>query len=275
MRDVGVEVVVLPVDGNGLVDLGRVAEVVDDRTLLVSVMAANNEIGVTQPVSEIADICHSAGVLMHTDATQAVGRMGVDVDELGVDLLTFSGHKIYGPKGVGALVVRGGTRVKLRPIVTGGGQEGGLRAGTVPTPLVVGLGEACELVEYEWGEDASRMSRLGDRLLEDFEAACPEFNLFGHPTCRVPGSLSLGVPGLLAEELIAAIADHVAVSTGSACASARAEPSRVLLALGLEPEVAATAVRISLGRFTTDEDIDRAWDAFAPLIGAVAQGLKA
>ena len=275
MRDVGLEVVVLPVDGNGLVDLGRMTEVVDDRTLLVSVMAANNEIGVTQPVSEIADICHSAGVLVHTDATQAIGRMGVDVDELGVDLLTFSGHKIYGPKGVGALVVRGGTRVKLRPIITGGGQEGGLRAGTVPTPLVVGLGEACELVEYEWGEDASRMSRLGDRLLEDFEAACPEFNLFGHPTCRVPGSLSLGVPGLPAEELIAAIADRVAVSTGSACSSARAEPSRVLLALGLEPEVAATAVRISLGRFTTDGDIDGAWDAFAPLIGAVAQGLKA
>ena len=154
--------------------------------------------------------------------------MRVDVSDLGVDLLTFSGHKIYGPKGVGVLVVRGGPKVKLSPITTGGDQEGGLRAGTVPTPLVVGLGEACEIVEHEWGQDASRMSRLGNRLLEAFEAECPQFNLFGHPTCRVPGSLSLGVPGLLAEALIAAIADRVAVSTGSACASARAEPSRSL-----------------------------------------------
>ena len=267
-REAGLDVVVLPVDGDGRVSLEDIADAADGRTLLVSVMAANNEIGVTQPIAEIVDICHAVGALVHTDATQAIGRMAVDVRELGVDLLSLSGHKIYGPKGIGALVVRRNRGIDIKPIMTGGTQEGGLRAGTVSAPLVVGLGEACELVGREWRDDAARMSGLGNRLLRSLEAISPELKLFGHREQRIPGNLNVGIPGLRADEIIAATASRIAISTGSACSSATTELSHVLLALGLEPEVAATAVRISLGRFTTDDDIDQGVSAFATLVGS-------
>lgn len=252
----GHETVVLPVGSDGLLDLEELDRVLDERTLVVSVMAANNEIGVLQPLTEIATRCHDAGALLHSDATQAAGRIPIDVDEWDVDLLSLSGHKVYGPKGVGALFVRSG--LELRPIITGGSQERGLRGGTLPTAPIVGFGVACDLAKAEQDEDRIRVaaltSHLYDRLLEEH----PSLSLFGHAEERVVGSLNIGFPGVPAELAIRNLADEIAVSSGSACASATSEPSRVLLALGLEPETAATGIRISLGRFTTDEDVETA-----------------
>ena len=259
----GFDAVVLPVDSDGLLNLGHLDKVLDQRTLIVSVMAANNEIGVLQPITEIAARCHSAGALFHTDATQAAGRIPIDVDDWEVDLLSFSSHKVYGPKGVGALFVRSG--VQLKPIITGGSQERGLRGGTLPPALIVGFGVACEIAMERQEEDRGHMETLTRRLYTALLDAHPALRLFGHAEKRLPGSLNVGFPGLPAEEVIRNISDHLAVSSGSACASATSEPSRVLLALGLDPEVAATGVRISLGRFTAAQDIDRAIAALSKL----------
>ena len=252
----GFDSVVLPVGANGLVDLPELERATDERTLLVSVMAVNNEIGVVQPLTEIGKRCREIGALFHTDATQAVGRLEIDVEEWHVDLLSISGHKVYGPKGVGALFVRSG--VDLRPVITGGGQERGLRGGTVPVPLAVGLGEASRMAAEKRVDDCERMGRLAGRLYEALLDVRPDIRLFGDVDKRIAGNLSIGFPGVLAEEIIAAVSDRLAVSSGSACSSGRLEPSRVLLALGLDEETAATGIRISLGRFTTDEDIDEA-----------------
>lgn len=254
----GFEAVVLPVDGQGLLDFAALDAVLDARTLLVSVMAVNNEIGAVQPLAEIAERCRRAGAFLHTDATQAVGRMQVDVEQLGVDLLSMSGHKVYGPNGIGALFVRARHDLRLEPLTTGGAQERGVRPGTVPVPLAVGLGAACRIAAREWRSDAPRIGALGERLLTCLRSACPALRLFGPRRERVAGSLNVGFPGLSAEEVIACVADRIAVSTGSACSSATAEPSKVLLALGLAPDVAASGVRISLGRFTTDDDVREA-----------------
>ena len=257
----GHDSVVLRVDTDGLLDLSDLDSAVDDRTALVSVMAANNEIGVLHPLPEIADMCHARGALLHTDATQAAGRIGIDVDLWGVDLLSLSAHKVYGPKGIGSLYVRSG--VPIEPIATGGGQEHGLRPGTVPAPLAVGFGTACQLASKLWQEDALQMSSLALRLVTSVQQECPDVRIFGHRERRLPGSLSMGFPGLLADQVIDMVSDRVAISTGSACSSGTAEPSRVLLALGLDPEIAATGVRISLGRFTRDEDVDIAIGALS------------
>ena len=254
----GFETVILPVDGQGLLDLAVLETALDAGTLLVSVMAVNNEIGAVQPLAEIADLCRKAGAFLHTDATQAVGRMQVDVEELGVDLLSMSGHKVYGPNGIGALFVRARHDLRLEPLATGGAQERGLRPGTVPAPLAVGLGAACRIAARDWRSDAAHMRALTERLLRCLRSACPRLRLFGPVRERIPGSLNVGFPGLSAEEVIACVSDRIAISTGSACSSATAAPSKVLLALGLDPEVAATGVRISLGRFTTDDDV---WEA--------------
>ena len=254
----GFEAVVLPVDGQGLLDLGALDAALDARTLLVSVMAVNNEIGAIQPLAEVADLCRSAGAFLHTDATQAVGRMQVDVEHLGVDLLSMSAHKVYGPNGIGALFVRSRPELKLEPLTTGGAQERGLRPGTVPAPLAVGFGAACRIAAQEWRSDATRIGNLTERLLTCVRVACPDLRLFGPCRERIPGSLNVGFPALSAEEVIACVSDRIAISTGSACSSATAEPSKVLLALGLDPEVAASGVRISLGRFTTDDDVREA-----------------
>ena len=259
VRDIaasGYEVAVLPVDHNGLVDLATLEGALDDRTLIVSVMAANNEIGVVQPLADIASRCRTVGAYLHTDATQAAGRLAIDVDAWDVDLLSLSGHKVYGPKGVGALYVRSG--VDLKPMISGGGQERGLRGGTLPTALIVGLGTACKLATENQDGDGCRMAALGRRLYGRLLEAYPQLRLFGHPTRRVAGNLNIGLPGVPADELIRNTAAHIAISTGSACSSASSEPSHVLLALGLDSETAATSVRISLGRFTTEADIDRA-----------------
>ena len=262
----GFDTVVLPVGPDGLLNLDHLDKVLDERTLIVSVMAANNEIGVLQPISDIAVRCQTAGALFHTDATQAAGRIPIDIDEWQVDLLSFSSHKVYGPKGVGALFVRSGLR--LKPIITGGSQERGLRGGTLPPALIVGLGAACELAATRQEEDQARLQTLTKRLYMGLREAHPTMRLFGHAARRLAGSLNVGFPGIPAEEVICNIADHVAVSSGSACASAASEPSRVLMALGLDPEVAATGIRISLGRFTTEEEVETAIAAlskFKPL----------
>lgn len=260
---IGFEVIVLPVAPDGLLDLTDLERALDNRTLLVSVMAANNEIGVLQPLTDIADLCHAKGALLHTDATQAAGRIGIDVDAWNIDLLSLSAHKVYGPRGVGSLFVRSG--VPIEPIMTGGGQERGLRPGTVPTALAVGFGEACRIALEQREEDACRMSELTLRLTEGLQNSCPSVRFFGHLEQRLPGSLSVGFPGVPAGEVLNVVSDRIAVSTGSACASGTAEASRVLLALGLAPDVAATGIRVSLGRFTSKRDIETALSAFSDI----------
>ena len=252
----GHETVILPVDSDGLLDLAHLDRVLDERTLIVSVMAANNEIGVLQPLSEIAARCHAVGALVHTDATQAAARLLIDVDEWGVDLLSLSSHKLYGPKGIGALFVRSG--LELRPIITGGSQERGLRGGTLPTAPIVGFGVACVLAEEKQDQDHARITSLTSRLFGRLREEHPTLLFFGHAEARLAGSLSIGFPGVPADLAIRNLADEIAVSSGSACASATSEPSRVLMALGLDQETAATGIRISLGRFTTDEDVETA-----------------
>ena len=252
----GLAVTVLPVGSDGLLDLERLDAVLDERTLLVSVMAVNNEIGVLQPIAEIAARCRAAGALFHTDAAQAAGRLTVDVDALNVDLLTLSSHKLYGPKGIGGLFVRSG--VRIQPVITGGGQEGGLRGGTLSPALVAGFGAACELAATRLEGDEARVGALTERLYTGLAALNPKIRLFGHSRRRVAGNLNIGFPGLPAEAVVRNVADRIAVSTGSACASASSAPSKVLLALGVDEQTAATGIRISLGRFTTDEEVDTA-----------------
>ena len=262
----GLDAVVLPVGADGLLNLAHLDRVLDECTLIVSVMVANNEIGVLQPIAEIAALCHAVGALFHTDATQGAGRIPMDVDEWKVDFLSLSSHKIYGPKGVGALYVRSG--IQIKPIITGGSQERGLRGGTLPPALIAGFGVACDIAATRLEEDQAHIGALTKRLYSGLRRENPAVRLFGHAERRVIGNLNIGLPGLPAEEVIRNTADHIAVSTGSACASATSEPSRVLLALGLDPQTAATGIRISLGRFSTEEDVDTAIAAlsqFAPL----------
>lgn len=251
----GCDVEVLPVMPDGILDLAVLAEALTEQTLLVSVMLANNEIGVIQPMRRISDMCHEAGAIVHTDATQAGGRIRIDVEELGVDLLSISGHKIYGPNGVGALYMRARSGLEIQPIITGGHQEKGLRPGTVPVPLVVGLGEACRIAGSGLEEEASRMDALCRRLLDELEEEVPSLMKFGSLEKRIPGNLSVGIPGIPGESFVEAVSGKVAISTGAACSTGSPEPSHVLLALGLGLEAASTAVRISMGRFTTEEDV--------------------
>ncbi|MYA09811.1 MAG: cysteine desulfurase [Holophagales bacterium] len=258
----GFEVVILSVGSDGIVDLDHMDSMLNDRTLVVSVMAGNNEIGVLQPLAEIGAMCRHYGVIFHTDATQAMGRIAVDVDDWQVDLLSLSGHKMYGPKGVGALFVREGT--PIAPVFAGGGQEFGLRPGTVPVQLVVGLGEACALAVDSWRADAKRIAELTNHLKAGLMESCPVIRFFGSMERRLPGSLSVGF-GWPAHEVIAKVSDRIAVSTGSACSSDSTEPSRVLRALGLNDEAAASGVRISLGRFNIDKDVAAALNAFSRL----------
>ena len=263
----GFDVVTLPVKSDGLLDLRKLESALSGRTLLVSAMLVNNEISVIQPLREISALCQKIGAVLHTDATQAAGRIGIDVDELGVDLLSLSGHKIYGPNGVGALYVRNRPGLRLEPLLTGGSQERGLRPGTVAAPLVAGLGKACAIADHQLMHDAKRLNAMGRRLLSELKNDFPNLRMFGHMEQRVPGSLSIGVPGVLGEHLVKAVSGEVAISTGAACATGSPDPSYVLLALGLQPQVAATGVRISAGRFTTDDEINVA-------TGVLRQALK-
>jgi cysteine desulfurase len=249
----------LPVEPNGLVSLSALAEAITERTLLVSVMAAHNEIGVIQPLAEIGALCRAKGALFHTDAAQAFGKIPLDVEAMGISLLSVSGHKIYGPKGIGALYIRRRPRVRLLPLIDGGGQERGLRSGTLPTPLCVGLGRAAAIAGTETPREAERLRQLRDRLWTSLSRRIPGLHLNGDPEHRLPGSLNLSFPGISAQELIEA-SPAIAISTGSACTSAAVEPSYVLRALGLSDEVANSSIRLGLGRFTTISDVDFAAD---------------
>ena len=258
----GFRIDILPVDSNGIIDLDRVKETISSDTFMVSAMLVNNEIGVIQPLAEIAAIAREYETLVHTDATQAVGRIAVDVDELDVDLLTISAHKVYGPKGVGALYVRNNAHHRMVSICTGGGQERDLRPGTLPTPSIVGIGEACAIATSDTEADAERIESLCAQLRGALFDACPDMRIHGHANKRVPGNLNIAFPGRSAEETIARVRDRLAISTGSACSSATNAPSHVLMALLGDEISALEGLRISLGRFTTQQEIDAAVDIF-------------
>ncbi len=253
----GFSVTYLPVRPNGLIDLAELEAAVTDRTALVSVMAANNEIGVIQPLAEIGALCRRKGAFFHTDCAQAVGKMPLDVNAMNIDLMSISGHKIYGPKGIGALYVRRRPRVRLVPLINGGGQERGMRSGTLPTPLCIGIGEACAIAKAEMEAEAERLRSLRDRLLAGIQAKLPEVYVNGDMENRLPGNLNLSFAFVEGEGLMMGVKD-LAVSSGSACTSASLEPSYVLRALGLEAEMAHTSLRFGLGRFTTEAEIDYA-----------------
>jgi cysteine desulfurase len=271
LEGLGCRVTRLPVDGQGFVDPQAVADAITDRTVLVSVMAANSEIGVIEPIAEIGRLCRERGVLFHSDAAQAVGRIPVDVEALNVDLLSFSAHKMYGPKGVGALYVRlRRPRVRLEPLLHGGGHERGLRSGTLPVPLCVGFARALELCRQDLESEAARLATLRDRLLERLEAGVEGLRLTGPRQQRLPGNLHVCIEGVDADQLLVALKD-VALSTGSACASAKPEPSHVLRALGLPEGLLRSGLRIGLGRTNTPEEIE--W--VAERIVAEARALRA
>ena len=252
--------------------MNSLSAALSDKTLLVSCMLANNEIGVIQPLKEIAQLCRETGAFIHTDATQAAGRIPIDVDKLDVDLLSLSAHKIYGPNGIGALYIRNRPDLRIEPMITGGSQENGFRAGTVAAPLAVGLGAACAIAQQELEKDAQRIDKLTKQLLQDLKAAFPTLRIFGSQESRVPGNISIGVPGVLGEQLVEATSDKIAISTGAACATGSPEPSHVLTALGLDAETAATGARISIGRFTTETEIAIATTALRRAIETLTIG---
>lgn len=270
----GFEPVILPVRPDGLLDPDTLCEALATPTLLVSVMAVNNETGVIQDIPALAAIAKQAGALFHSDIAQATGKIPLDLTAWKVDLASISGHKIYGPKGIGALYVRRRPRVRLTPLFSGGGQERGIRSGTLPAPLIVGLGEACRLAAAEMADETVRLANLRYRLLERLTAAIPGLRVNGSTEARIAGNLNLTFPAATAAELMERIPD-LCVSTGSACSSAAIEPSYVLRALGLSDEAAARTLRIGIGRFTSATDIDYAAAALAAAhAGAPAPGIE-
>ena len=259
----------LPVDKTGRVDPEDVRKAITDKTVLVTIMFANNEIGTVQPLAEIGQITREKGVLFHTDAVQGVGTLPVDVDAMHIDLLSLTAHKIYGPKGIGALYVRSkAPRVRLSPIIDGGGHERGMRSGTLNVPGIVGLGKACELVREGLAGEARHELQLRERLREGLFSQLDEIYLNGHPTHRLPGNLNvsfafvegesllMGLNGSVHPIVASASLPPIAVSSGSACTSATLEPSYVLKALGVGDDLAHTSIRFGIGRFNTDEDVD-------------------
>jgi cysteine desulfurase len=252
----GFRVTYLPVDRFGQVSAQQVADAITDKTILVSIMAANNEIGTLQPIGVIGRLCKERGILFHTDAVQAVGKIPVHVEEMGIDLLSLTAHKIYGPKGVGALYVRKkNPRVRLEPFMDGGGHERGMRSGTLAVPAIVGLGRACEICSQELPAESERLSRLRDKLRDGIMSQLPETYLNGHPTERLPGNANISFAYVEGEGLMMGIKD-IAVSSGSACTSASLEPSYVLKALGVGDELAHSSIRYGIGRFNTEEEVD-------------------
>lgn len=251
----GIKVTYLPVDKDGLVTPEQVRDAITDKTILVSVMFANNEVGTIMPIPEIAAVCHEKGVLFHTDAVQAAGHIPIDVKAMGIDMLSISGHKFHGPKGVGGLYERKG--IRLPSYIIGGEQEKGRRAGTENVAGIVGLGEALELAVTNMSETSARMTRMRDRLIEGIEATIPEVKLNGHRTKRLPNNVNFSIKYIEGESILLMLdMAGIAASSGSACTSGSLDPSHVLLALGLTHEVAHGSVRMTLGDDTTDEDID-------------------
>jgi cysteine desulfurase len=267
-RRFGYRLTVVPVDQFGAVDPEDVRRAIEPRTVLISIMHANNEVGTLQPIAEISRIAREYGITLHTDAAQSVGKVPIDVDGLGVDLLTVTGHKVYAPKGIGALYVRPGTRIDS--LIHGAGHEHGLRAGTENVPYIVGLGAACALAGRRLGAgESDEVRRLRDRLHAALRSAVPGLALNGHPEDRLPNTLNVSFPGCDGEALLAG-APSVAAATGSACHSGRTEPSQVLTAMGLDAQRALGAVRLSLGYDTTESDVDAAAAALAASWATVA-----
>jgi cysteine desulfurase len=252
----GFEVTYLPVNSDGVVDLQRLCAALTDGTILISIMAANNEIGTIQPIKEIGRLAKEKGILFHTDATQAIGKFPINVEEIGIDLLSLSAHKMYGPKGVGALYVRSSKpRVRLAAIIDGGGHERGMRSGTLNVPGIVGLGTCCALALKEMSAEGERLTGLRERLKDGILSQIDEAYINGHPLQRLPGNLNMSFAYVEGESLLMALKE-IAVSTGSACTSASLEPSYVLKAIGLEDELAHSSIRFGLGRFNTEAEID-------------------
>jgi len=257
LQQQGFDVTYLPVGTDGLVDVDELEAAIRPETSLVSVMFVNNEIGVLQPIERIGKLCRSKKVFFHVDAAQAVGKIPVDVEALNIDLMSVSAHKLYGPKGIGALYVRRRPRVRLEPVFSGGGQERGMRSGTLPHPLVAGFGAACEIAQREMDNDLAHVRRLSKRLHDGVVAAIPDVEINGSTEHRYPGNLNISFAYVEGESLLMALKD-IAISSGSACTSASLEPSYVLRALGVDEEMAHTSIRFGIGRFTTDAEVDYA-----------------
>lgn len=255
----GFEVTYLPVQPNGLIDLDRLRAAITDKTALVSIMAVNNEIGVIQPMEEIGTICREKGVFFHTDAAQGFGKIPLNVDGMNIDLMSISGHKIYGPKGIGALYIRRRPRVRVLAQINGGGQERGMRSGTLATPLCVGLGEAARLAREEMAQDSNHIRYLSDLFYNAIQEHVPDVYLNGDREHRYPGNLNLSFAYIEGESMIMALKE-LAVSSGSACTSASLEPSYVLRALGVDEELAHTSIRFGFGRMSTEDEVRFAID---------------
>lgn len=254
----GFKATFLPVEKDGTIDINKLEEAITDQTCLVSIMTVNNEIGTIQPIKEIGALCRKKGVFFHTDAAQAFGKIPLDVNEMNIDLMSISGHKIYGPKGVGAIYIRRRPRVRLKPILSGGGQERGMRSGTLAPPLVVGLGKAAEIASQEMKKDFDHIKKLSKKFYDEVSKLTHIY--INGPQLqdtkrRYPGNVNLSFAGIEGESMIMAIKD-LAVSSGSACTSASLEPSYVLHSLGVEDELSHTSIRFGIGRFTTEEEID-------------------
>jgi len=261
----GFKVTHVAVDQDGLVDPREVERAVTPETILISVMHANNEVGTIQPIAEISRVARSRGIYFHTDAVQTVGHIPAKVDDLGVDLLAISAHKLYGPKGVGVLYVRKGTRIV--PFMHGGGQERGLRATTENVPGIVGFGKAAEIAQAEMDAESRHVTRLRDKLIKGLLERIPQVRLNGHPTQRLPNNVNISVASVEGESLAVSLdLEGIAVSTGSACSSEAMEPSQVLTAMGVPVELARGSVRFSLGRENTDAEIDRVLEAFPRIV---------
>ncbi len=257
LEQVGMQVTYLPVNSNGLIDLNRLCEEVKDNTVMVSIMTVNNETGVIQPIEEIGKICREKGVFFHSDIAQAFGKIPIDVNRCNIDLASISAHKIYGPKGIGALYIRKKPRVRISPLISGGGQERGMRSGTVPTPLAVGFGEAARIASNEMEGELERLRKIFTKFVNNIVDKIPYTYLNGDFKNRYPGNVNISFSCVEGESLILALKD-LAISSGSACTSASLEPSYVLKAMGVEEELAHTSLRFGFGRFTTEEEVDYA-----------------
>ncbi len=259
----GYKVTYLPVDSYGFLDLEKLREAIMDKTILISIMAANNEIGTIHPIKEIGQIAKERGVIFHCDATQGVGKIPLQVADMGIDLLSFSAHKIYGPKGIGALYIRSRQpRIRLTPIIDGGGHEKGIRSGTLNVPGIIGFGKACQLAEDEMAEEGPHLNRLRERLKEGIFSRLDAVFLNGDTTRRLPGNLNMSFAYVDGESLLMGLKE-IAVSSGSTCTTAVFEPSHVLRALGVKEDLANASIRFGLGRFNTEEEVDYTIDRVA------------
>ena len=253
----GYEVAYVPVGADGLVDVEGIRKAITDKTILISVMFANNEIGIIQPIAEIGKLAKEKGIIFHCDGTQAVGKIPVDVEAMGIDLLSFTAHMIYGPKGVGALYVRRkNPRVRIAPMMDGGGHERGMRSGTVPVPLTVGFGKAALLCREVMPEESARLKALRDKLQDKILSSMDEVYLNGHPEKRLPHNLNISFAYVEGESVLMGLNKELAISSGSACTSATLEPSYVIAALGVGSELAHSSIRFGLHRFNTEEEVD-------------------